>query len=63
MTGTCTCGAIRHAVDAEHRDALTRALATAEELGQGDLAAHYSYRLEPCPTAAAETEAENGVTQ
>lgn len=51
MTGICTCMPIRHAVTDEHRDALTRALDAAKQLGQFDLAEHYRYRLEPCPTA------------
>lgn len=58
MTGVCTCGAIRHAITDEHRDALERALSTALELDQRDLAEHYRYRLEPCPTATAQATAE-----
>ncbi|MEY9876573.1 uncharacterized protein YciW [Streptacidiphilus sp. MAP12-33] len=50
MTSACYCQ-IRHAVTDEHRMALMRALTAAEALGQADLAAHYRYRLEPCPAA------------
>lgn len=59
MTGLCTCGAIRHAVTDEHRDALTRALDTAKQLHQFGLVEHYRYRLEPCPTANPSASAED----
>jgi uncharacterized protein YciW len=64
VNGVCTCGAIRHAITDEHRDALARALSAAIELDQQDLAEHYRYRLEPCPTATTDTttEAEGSLT-